>query len=65
MRDQEGYAEGGMETSTTELMGAPQVLQIKWLPILPLVALNDIYHTFLIFQSYISYVLNLFIQKEN
>jgi hypothetical protein len=28
------------------------------------VALNDIYHAFLIFQSYISYVINLFIQKE-
>jgi hypothetical protein len=29
------------------------------------VALNDIYHAFLIFQSYICNVTNLFIQKEN
>jgi hypothetical protein len=29
------------------------------------VALNDIYHSFLIFQSYICNVTNLFIQKEN
>jgi hypothetical protein len=29
------------------------------------VALSDIYHPFLIFQSYICNVINLFIQKEN
>jgi hypothetical protein len=28
------------------------------------VALNDIYHAFLIFQSYICYVINLFIKKN-
>jgi hypothetical protein len=50
--------------SPPNLAGAPQVFTDKIVATSATVALNDIYHAFLIFQSYICNVINLFTQKR-
>jgi hypothetical protein len=56
-----------METSNHHRISqsAPQVVTGKIVAASATVALNDVYHAFLIFQSYICNVTNLSIQKEN
>jgi hypothetical protein len=49
--------------SPPNFAGAPQVLQVKIVAASATVALNDIYHAFLIIQRYICNVINLFIRK--
>jgi hypothetical protein len=50
---------------TTEFGGCATGVTGKIVAASATVALNDIYLAFQIFQSYISNVINLFIQKEN
>jgi hypothetical protein len=49
---------------TTESRGCATGVTVKMVAASATVALNDVYHAFLIFQSYICYVINLFVQKR-